>query len=233
MLKLMKNFRAISCISFFSICNFSVSGQDNSINLGVNTGYSLETLHQKNTDNWNNFGNTFSLGIQTEKFTAKDNKSFIVGLVYQHRKLNNYSNSFFDINYQEKLILSTSISQNLISVPFIFKYETNKIFYGLGINFTYLLTSELNQFVKSSNAPDWIIESFHATYDLSKYNELSPFSRVNLAPSIYIGKNLNKKIRITACLSYEFISNPRNYFKFSQYNLFSSSINLTYNIKSL
>jgi len=213
---------------FISLKVFANDSTSNKTIVNVSTGFSLNILHQTNINDFKKIGYQYCVGFSTEKKISKNVISF--GLSITQLEINNYSNQFFDISYQKGLNLNTNISQTLVEIPVIYKRNRNRLNYGIGVFFSYLLKSNLNQKVAANNDLGGYYDSYHAVYDIRNYKDASPFVKTNIAPCLNFGMKLNHRLSLQFFSSYQLLSNPVNNYKFNAFNSISNSIFFTYQI---
>lgn len=196
--------------------------------LNLNTGYSYNIIFQNGFKYSGNYGNQYYLGLSSEKKINKYN--LFVGFNVSQLEISNFENSFLDIKNNKYINLNTSISQTSIELPVLIKKSNSIYNYGIGIIFSYLLKSSLNQKVSEINDLGSMYDSFHAVYDIHNYKETSPFVKTNFSPCVNFGVRLKKKLSLQFVCSYQILSNPVNNYKFNSFNSFNNSLFLTFNI---
>lgn len=196
--------------------------------LDVNTGYSYNLIFQNGIEYSGYYGNQYHLGLSSEKKINKFN--LLIGFNISQLEIGNFENSFWDINNNKSINLNTSISQTSIELPVLIKKTKSFYNYGIGIIFSYLLKSSLNQTVSQNNDLGNMYDSFHSVYDIHNYKDTSPFVKTNFSPCVNFGLKLRKKLSLQFICSYQILSNPVNNYKFSSFNSFNNSLFLTINI---
>jgi len=221
----------ISIIAF-CITNsvFAQSIEGSNINqIKVNIGSAINIVKPQKNGNLA-IGNSLSLGISIEKKNLYHDLNFSTGISACNLKVEKYQNHFFDIFYQKNVTLKTELNQYYIEMPFLIRKKEKKWIFGIGLITSYLFKSNLTQTVISNDYPDWLLESFHSTYDIHSSKELAPFSRINISPCLNIGIDFKKRWGVEISTYYNLLYNPRNYYKISPYNLLTTSLFITYKI---
>ena len=221
----LKKILSINLVLVF--CNLVYAQDSNKLNLYVGLGGAWNTVNQNNYG-LQNGGNATSLGFYSER-QLNQRISFLCGVSLNYKWLNDYRNTKFDYAMQMNTNLSTSISQLLVEFPMIFTFNFQRISVGCGVNFSYLLASEINQkmlgpFDKAGNILN--------RYSINNLTDNSLLTKINIAPILCIGFILTERVKIFLSSNYELISNPVWQNGFNSFNLINTNLTLKYKFKN-
>ena len=172
-------------LTIFCIISFTAFSQDIKVKAGVNVP---------------SFNAEYKALEKNKDVTDKNNVGFYVGAGYEYKMNNKFSLGaellYNRLQYESKLVNGYKETFNMLSLPISFNYyPIEKLSVGAGVNFNYLLKSEIKN-SRNYTLPDqedWYQEKEETT---ERYNKINYGIHFSASYNIWKGLNIDARYYI-------------------------------------